>query len=64
MHADAGGERVRALAANGLALARGERGQERIERVVAGILPMELLVGALEEAALAQQLPFRLRWGR
>src|SRR5262245_5045570 len=60
MHADAGGERILALAPDGLALTRGERRQERVERVVAGILPVELLVGALEEAAAPEQLPFRL----
>jgi hypothetical protein len=59
VHADAGRERVRAFAANDFALARGERRQERIESAIAGILPMELLMGALEEAALAQQFPFR-----
>ena len=60
MHADAGRERVRAFAPDGLALARGERRQERIEAGVAGVLPMELLVRALEVAARAQQVPFRL----
>ena len=54
-HLDAGRERFLALAADGLALARGERGQEIVEAGVAGIVPMELLVGALQEAALAEQ---------
>ena len=53
-------ERVRALAADGLALARGERGEEGVEGVIAGVLPMELLVGALQVAARAEQPPFRL----
>src|SRR5262249_59564630 len=59
MHADAGRERVRAFASDGFALARGERRQERIEGGVAGILPMELLVRALEVAARGEQIPFR-----
>ena len=57
---DAGRERFLALAADGLALARGERGQEIVETGVAAILPVELLVVALQEAALAEQAPFRL----
>ena len=59
-HLDAGRQRLLALAADGLALARGERGQEVVEAGIAGILPMELLVGALQEAALAERAPFRL----
>src|SRR5262249_34546236 len=58
--ADAGRERVRAFAPDGFALARGERRQERIEGGVAGILPMELLVRALEVAARGEQIPFWL----
>src|SRR5262245_17784076 len=60
MHADAVGERILALAPDGLALAGGERGEEVVEGRVAGVLPMKLLVRALEVAALAEQLPFRL----
>ena len=63
-HLDAGLKRLLALAADGLALARGEAGKEVVETGVAGILPMELLVGALQEAALAERAPFRLRSGR
>ena len=47
-----------ALAPDGLALARGERGEEIVEGCVARVLPVELLVGALQEAALAEQAPF------
>src|SRR5262249_60776492 len=50
----------RAFAPNGFSLARGERSQERVEGRVAGVLPMELLVRALEIAARAEQVPFRL----
>ena len=60
MHADAMGERVRALAADRLALARGHGREECVERIVTGILPMELLVGALEIATPPEQVPFRL----
>ena len=59
-HLDAGLKRLLALAADGLALARGEAAKEVVEAGVAGILPMELLVGALQEAALAERAPFRL----
>src|SRR5262245_42813631 len=59
MHADSGRERVVAFAPAGLALARGERREKRIEARVAGVLPVELLVRALEVAARAQKLPFR-----
>jgi hypothetical protein len=61
---DAGGERFFALAADDLALARIERGEEILERRVAVVLPMELLVGALQIAARAQRLPFGLRQKR
>src|SRR5205085_2071043 len=37
------------------------RREEILERAVAGIVPVELLVGALEEPALAEQAPFVLR---
>ena len=60
MHADAVGERVVALAADGLALARRERGEEIVEARVAGILPVELLVGALQESEFAEEAEFRL----
>src|SRR5437763_11796581 len=55
---DAGCQRVLAFAPDGLALARGERAEEILERAVALVLPVELLIGALEEAALAEQAPF------
>ena len=50
MHGDAVLQRVAALALDGLALARRQRLEESVERGVAGVLPMELLVGALQEA--------------
>ena len=49
----------RAFAPDGLALARGQRGEEIVEVVIAGILPMELPVGALQIAALAEQAAIR-----
>ena len=60
VHADAVGQCVVALAADGLALARGERGEEVVERRVAGVLPVELLVGALQETEFAEETKFRL----
>ena len=60
MHGYIVGKRVAPLAADGLALARGQRGEEIIEVAIAGICPVELLVGALEKALLAEELPFRL----
>ena len=60
MHGDAVGQRVVALAADGLALARGERGEEIVEAPVAGIFPVELLVGALQESEFAEEAEFRL----
>ena len=53
-------KRIAAFAADGLALARRKRAEEIIERGVAGIFPVELLVGALQKAALAEELEFRL----
>ena len=44
-----------ALAADGLALARRERGGESSKRGVAGIFPVELLVGALQEIEFAEE---------
>ena len=49
-----------ALAADGLALACRERRKEFIERGIAGILPVELLVGALQETEFAEEAKFRL----
>ena len=47
---DAGGKCLRALFAHRLALARGERREEVVERAVALVMPMELLVRALQKA--------------
>ena len=60
MHLDAGRQRVLAFAADGLALARGKPGEEIVEGGVALVLPVELLVGALQEAAATERRPFRL----
>ena len=60
MHADAVRQRVLAFAADGLALARRERGEEIVERRVAGVLPVELLVVALQESEFAEKAEFRL----
>src|SRR5260221_8749 len=57
---DAGGESVAALAPDGLALARRQRGEEIVEGREAAVCPMELLVGAQQEATLAERTPFRL----
>jgi hypothetical protein len=51
------GQGLRALLAYRLALARGERGQEIVEGGVARIVPVELLVGALEEVAGSEPVP-------
>ena len=51
----------RALALDRLALARRQRAEEIVERRVAAVLPVELLVGALEEAVPAEQVPFGFR---
>src|SRR6476646_465629 len=59
MNANSRRERLGALAADVLSLARGQRREELIEARIAGVLPMELLVGTLEEAARAQELPLR-----
>ncbi len=50
--------RLLALLADVLALARGERGEEPVEIVVAGIVPVELATLALEEAHGTGELPF------
>src|SRR5947199_118929 len=60
-HLDAGAERLASFPPDGFALARRQRLQKRLERRVAGILPMELLIGALEEALGAQEFRLRLR---
>ncbi len=56
-----GAQRLLALAPDRLALARGERREEIVERTVAAVFPMELLVGPLQEIARAERSPFRLR---
>ena len=58
---DAVRERVAPLAPDDLALARCERARGNPRSVAKPrILPVELLVGAQEEAALAERAPFRL----
>ena len=47
---DPGREGVATFLADGLALAGGEGGEEVVEARVAVVLPVELLVGALQEA--------------
>src|SRR6266704_773775 len=60
-HVDAGWERVAPPAADDLALACRERGQEVVERAIGRIEPVVLLIIALQEAVPAEQAPFRLR---
>ena len=50
-----------ALLAHGLALARGEPREEIVERRVALVVPVELLVGALQEALRAERASTRPR---
>ena len=57
---DAGADGLLALAADGLAFPGIKRGEEILERGVARVLPVELLVGALEVATRAEQVPFLL----
>ena len=52
---DAGGERLAPFALDRLAVARIERGEEIVEALVAVIVPVELLVGALQESVLGQK---------
>ena len=61
---DAGRERLAPLALDRLALARGERGEEVVEGGVAVIVPVELLVGALQEAGSPRSFAFGLAAGR
>src|SRR5207244_13259586 len=61
LHLDAGRERLAPLALDRLALARRERAEEVVESRVVRILPVELLVVALEETKLAEHAPFALR---
>ena len=51
-------EGLAAFAADRLALARGQRGEEGVEIGIAVILPVKLTVGALQETALAEMMPF------
>ena len=52
---DAGAQRFLALPPDRLAFARGKRREEIVEGRVAAILPMELLVGALQEVVPAER---------
>ncbi len=54
---DAVAERLGAFLAHRLALARGEGGEEIVEGGVAVVVPVKLLIGALEEAGVAERLP-------
>src|SRR5437899_5505913 len=58
---DAAGEGGLALLADGLALARAERGKEIVEAGVAVIVPVKLPAGALQETGGAEALPLALR---
>ena len=58
---DAAAQRLAPLFADRLALARGERARKSSKLAIAFVLPMELLVGALEETQLAGKLPFVAR---
>jgi len=60
VHGDAVGQGIAPLAADGLAFARRKRGEEIVERGIAGIFPVELLVGALQKSALAEEFELRL----
>ena len=53
---DSGGDRLAPFALDRLAVARIQRGQEIVERPVAGIVPVKLLVVAQQEAVPAQKL--------
>ena len=52
------GQRVAPLALDRLAMARIEGGEEIVEGAVALIVPVELLVGALQEAMFGEKFPF------
>ena len=52
------GERLAPFALDRLAVARIEGGEEIVETAVALVVPVELLVVALQEAVLGQKLPF------
>ncbi len=57
---DAVRHRVAPLALDRLAVARIERGEEIVETGVTLVVPVELLVGALQETVFGEELPFRL----
>ena len=61
VHGDAVRQRVVALAADGLALACGERGKKIVETGEAAIVPVKLLIGPLQITEFAEQTKFRLR---
>src|SRR5262249_20762227 len=60
IHRDARRQRVAPLTADGLALARRQRLDEGVEARIAVVLPVELLVGAMQEFLLAQKGAFVL----
>ena len=55
---DPAAERLAALLPDRFPLARGERLQEIVEAPIALVVPVELLVGPLEQADVAGKLPF------
>jgi len=59
VHFDTGAKRLFAFAPDGLALARGESAEKIVEGGIVVVLPMKLLVGPLQKAALAKRGPFR-----
>ena len=61
MHADAVRQGVMALTPDGLALACGERAEEFVESCKAAILPVKLLVSALQIAKFAEEAELRFR---
>ena len=64
MHFNPALQRFASLALDRLAFARGERVEEVVEGRVVRVLPMELLIVALEVAELAEKPPFVFRCER
>src|SRR5581483_6239869 len=58
MHADAGGERILTFAPDGFAFSRTEHGEKIVEASIAGVFPVELLVGAPQITKLAEKGAF------
>ena len=56
---DSSSDGLTALALDRLAMARVERGKEIVKAAKTVIVPVKLLIGALQEAVLGQKLPFR-----